>query len=172
MKRLIVVLAVVLTLVLGAVAPALAASTAEVTITAQPSYISITIAGNSTSYDFGTVVINYLANTTTNRLFVANASGINIDVTIGTNATEWSGGLGWHVSETAETGNHTAGLKASHGTGNFTTVVRNAVPLMLYNTCTVATTSWAFELQLVTPNEYTDGVQKSIKVVLTATATP
>ena len=172
-KRLIVILVVVLTLVLGAVAPALAATTADVTITATPSYVAIAMNANSTSYDFGTVRTGLLSNTTTNRLYVVNSSSVSTDITIGTNSTIWcANGLSWAHSETAASGNSTAGLKSSHGTGNFTTVVRNATPLMLYNTCTSGTTSWAFELQLVTPNEYADGVQKSITVRLTATATP
>jgi hypothetical protein len=153
------------------VAPALAATTATVEITATPSYISIAMGANSTTYDYGSVVVNSLNNTTAGLLYVENDSSIDTDITIGTNSTEFEGGLGWHISATATQGNHTAGLKASHGTGNYTTLVYNAGAQMLYNTCPAAT-DFTYELQLLAPNEYTDGVQKKAWVTITAVAHP
>ena len=70
---------------------ALAATSQEVTVTATPSYISISNLPNS--FDFGVITASTTPNTTTGWFTVTNDSTVNITVSIGCDGwTSWTYG--------------------------------------------------------------------------------
>ena len=73
----------------------------------------------------------------------------------------------WHLIS----GVATAGLKANRGgtwgTGDI--IVKYTSPNYIYENCP-ASTDYSFGLELYTPTEFTDGIQKGIIVRITAAA--
>ena len=170
MKRTIIV-AILTSLILAMfpVGLALAATTADVTVTATPSFVSI--ANSSSTYDFGTITVNTTSQSATNAFTVTNTSSVPINVSIATTTTTWSGGTGWTHSDTAAAGADTAGLKAnpggSWGTGDV--IIKNASPNNIVSS-QAASTNFNWGIQLIAPTSFSDGVQKQIIVRLTARA--
>ena len=149
--------------------PALAASTADVTVTALPSYISIT--ATNTTYDFGAVLEGSYTNTTTAYFPIVNACSVQSDQTIAAVTGNWTGGSGWIHSDTATPGIVTVGLQANQegawGAGDV--VVQNAVPQFIAEN-QAATTNYSFGLNLLAPTVFHDGVQKQMVVRISAVA--
>jgi hypothetical protein len=150
--------------------PAFAATTANVTITATPSFISISV--NDTTWDFGTVTAGTTVNTSTTTAFeVNNLCTVITNVSIAVNSTSWVGGTPWTHDDTATPGADTAGLLANKGGtwGTGDVIVKQADPNNIAAN-QAATTNFTFGLGLQVPTAFTDGTQKTIKVILTATA--
>jgi len=170
-KRLIVVLAVVLTLVLGMTVPALAATTADVTVTATPSYVSI--AANFTgTFDFGFISASATGNTSNSLIGITNSSSVQIDCTIGTNSTIWcANGLAWTVNANGTASDGGAGLYAySNATLPGAGVIVNNTGTNQVASDLGAGKPFTYGLQLKAPSVYADGTQKSVKITVTAAA--
>jgi len=149
--------------------PALAATTADVTVTALPSYISIS--ATNTTYDFGAVTEGSVTNSTEAYFPIVNSSTVQSDNTISVVTGNWTGGTGWIHDDTATAGVVTAGLSANlDGTwGVSDIIVKNASPNYIAEN-QAATTDFDFGLQLYAPTSFHDGVQKEIVVRVTAVA--
>jgi len=169
MKKLPISLALALILILGMSVPAFAATTADVTVTATPSYVAITV--SPTTYDFGVVAESATPSTTTIYFTVTNTSSVVTNNTVAVTTATWSGGVTWTHSDTATPGANTAGMKANKGGtwGTGDVIVQFTTPQILAAS-QAATTNWTFGLKLWAPTSFTDGVQKSIITRITATA--
>jgi hypothetical protein len=161
------ILAMVL-LVLCAV-PASAATTADITVTATPSYIAISC--NQAAYDFGVIAVSTTSNTSTAWAAIDNTSSVQTDQTISVTGATWTGGVPWTHSDTATIGADTCGLKAQVG-GTWdasAVIVKNAAPNFIAEN-QAAVTDYNFGLGLMAPTGYSDGVQKSNTVRVSAAA--
>jgi hypothetical protein len=149
--------------------PTLGATTADVTVTATPEYIAI--ADNATTCDFGTVAASSSTNTSTSYIAITNTSSVQTDITVAVTGATWTGGTPWTHSDTATAGADTVGLKANRagtwGTGDV--IVKNASPNYIYENCP-ATTNFNYGLALIAPTSFSDGVQKTNTVRVTAVA--
>lgn len=149
------------------IVPAFAATTADVTVTATPQYLAITVA--PTTYDFGVVAAS--SNTTTDNtshFTVTNTSSVTTNMTISVTGATWTGGTVWTHSDTAAPAANTVGLWANAG-GTFGTadvIVKNAAPNQI-KTNQAATTNFYFGLDLLAPTSFADGVQKTNTVRIT-----
>lgn len=169
MKKLLLSLVLSLMLVVGLVSPVLAATDADVDITATPAYIAIS--DNASSYDFGVVATSSTPTTDTSYVAITNTSTVQTDITISVTAASWAGGVTWTHSDTATPGADTAGLESNRGgtweSGDI--IVKNAAPNYIYENCP-ALTDFDYGLQLIAPTSFGDGVQKSITVRVSAVA--
>ena len=165
MKRKLLGILLALVLVMIPATPVLAATTADVTLTATPKFIAI--ADNVTSYDFGNVAESATPAMPTAYVGITNTSSIQTDQTISVTTTTWAGGVTWAHSETATPGVDTAGLKASDGDGLFDIIVKNGTPNDI-KTNLAATTDYSYEVKLFAPTAFGDGIQKSITLRITA----
>ena len=169
MKKLLLSLALALMMVLVSVVPVFAATTADITVTATPEYIAISC--DQPSYDFGVVATSSTPYTTTSWATIDNTSTVQTDQTISVTTATWSGGVTWTHSDTATAGANTAGLKSNKGGtwGVGDVIVKNASPNYIAEN-QAATTDYSFGLKLIAPTSFTDGVQKSITVRVSAVA--
>ena len=173
-RRLLVSLTLALMLVLSFSMPALAASTADVTVTATPTYISISntpttealgmLAANSTIWAIGTAPADPLVDA--GCTFTVTNDG-NVAENIAITATNFTGGVGWTLASTV--GSNTVVMKAGKsGDAHSAMVVvlttggANFIPAL----AAAATKKWEFNLSTGT---FTDGVEKSTTITLTAT---
>lgn len=169
MRKFIVSAVLALVLVLILATGVWAATTADVDVTATPAYVEISC--DQPSYDFGVVAENATPSTTTTWAAVTNGSTVQTDQTIGVTAATWAGGVTWTHSDTATPGVNTAGLKTNRGgtwgTGDI--IIKYTAPDYIYENCP-ASTGYSFGLKLWAPTSFTDGVEKSITVRVTAAA--
>lgn len=169
MKRLLLSLVLSLMLATGFVTSALAATDADVTVTATPAYVAIS--SDQSSYDFGVVAASSTPSTTTIWATITNPSTVQTDQTISVTTSSWSGGVTWTHSDTNTPGADTAGMLTNRGGtwGVGDIIVKNAAPNFIYENAP-ASTGYSFGLLLTAPTSFTDGVQKSITVRVTAVA--
>lgn len=148
---------------------AMAATTADVSVNATPSYVAITI--SPTSYNFAVVAASSTTNTTTTYFTITNTSSIQTDQTLGVTATTWSGGTVWNHAEDAVPGADLAGLNSQKGGtwGSDVVIVRNGTPLDIA-TNQAANTNYQFGISLKAPTSFSDGVEKTITMRVTAAA--
>ena len=169
-KALIAVLAA-LAIALVPCSGVLAATTADIVVTATPQYIAVEMAVGNDTYDFGLVAESATPSTAEDYFNVVNSSTVVTDNTISVTTSTWSGGVTWTHSDTATPGEDTAGLLANQdgtwGVGDV--IVKNSDPNILADD-QAATTNWAFGLKLYAPTAFTDGVEKEITVRVTAAA--
>lgn len=142
-----------------------AATSANVSVNATPAYV--TISNSPDTYGFGTVQTSTNYSSSQAHFTITNGSSVNIDITIGCNAT-WAGGNGWTHDDSGTPGSTTAALYASPDTGTFNIIVKNATPNDLYTNEGGASLDW--ELRLMSPTVFDDGVLKTNTVTLTAAA--
>jgi len=149
------------------VSPAMAATTADIDVTATPAYVAITC--DQVSYDFGVVAESATPSTTTSWATITNTSSVQTDQTISVTAAIWAGGVTWTHADTGTPGVNTAGLLSNRGGtwGVSDVIIKNAAPGFIYENCP-ATTPYSFGLKLMAPTGFTDGIQKSITVRITA----
>lgn len=145
------------------------ASTADISVTATPQLISITV--SPTSYDFGNVAPGATPFTTTTYFTIDNTSNVVTNQTISVTTSTWSGGIGWTHSDTCTPGANTAGLKANKGGtwGTGDVIVKYTSPLYIAEN-QAANTDYSFGLKLWAPTSFGDSVTKSITVRVTAVA--
>lgn len=167
MKRGLIALLMVMALILVPSGVVSAAPSQEVTITAKGSFISIS--NSPASYDFGTVAASTNYSTIAGCFTVTNGSSVLIDVTIGTNNTNWvsDGGANWTHDDTGTPDADTAALYSSPNNEAWNIIVKNATPNNIVSSQD-AETNFQWELRLMSPTSFTDGKAKAIKVVLTA----
>lgn len=120
-----------------------------------------------TSKDYGVVSTSSTYTTGLDHFSVTNNSGADVTITI--KAIDWTGGVGWTLSDTATPDADTAGLKAGLDGGDYTIIVKKTAA---YNTLVAAlsdNTTQKWGLKLYTPTSHSDGAQKTTTVTLTAT---
>lgn len=169
MKRLLMAILLSMVLIMGTSVPALAATSADISVTATPTFIAISC--DQSSYDFGTVIASTDESTATNWATIDNTSSVQTDQTISVTSATWSGGVTWTHSDTATAGADTAGLKANKGgtwdTGDI--IIKNASPNYIAED-QAANTDYKFGIKLVAPTSFTDGTEKSITIRISAVA--
>ncbi len=167
MKRILAAFTIALLLVVSVGFPALAATTATVSVNATPKFISISV--SPIGYDFGAVAESTSTNTTTNYFTVTNTSSVTTNVTIGMLTSNWTGGVQWLHSDTNTPGADTCGMLANKaGTwGTSDVTVKYSGPDKLATNQT-ATTDFNFGLSLTAPTSFGDGILKQNTVKLIA----
>ena len=169
MKKYILSIVLALILVLTLAAPALADTTADVTVTATPAYVAI--ADDQASHDFGVVAASSTPSTATDWCGITNTSTVQTDITISVTTATWSGGVTWTHSDTCTPGENTAGMKANRGGtwGVGDVIIKNGSPEYIYENCP-ALTDFDYGIKLWAPTSFTDGVEKTITVRVSAAA--
>ena len=126
------------------------------------------ISNSPDNYPFGTLSEGSITATGQTHFTVTNNSTYSVNITIG-GSDMTGGGVTWTLSDTATPGPNTYGLKAGLAGGNYNiTVSKNSSnTTLISNLAPSGTQSWG--LQLLAPTSFTDGVQKSGIVTLTAT---
>lgn len=168
MRKTLLAMLLALALVVVPAAGVFAATTADVTVTATPAFISISV--DIGTHDFGTVSESATPSTTTSYFTITNSSSVLTDNTVGVTADTWTGGVTWAHSDTCTPAANTAGLKANQG-GTWDTgdvIVKYTSPNILADDQPI-TTNWSFGLKLYAPTSFTDSVEKEITVRITAT---
>lgn len=157
----------ILTAVIIPSTTALALTTQDITVTATPAYVSIS--ANQSSYDFGVVAASSTPYTATDWCLIDNTSTVQTDQTISVTTATWSGGVTWTHSDTNTPGEDTAGMLANKGGtwGVGDIIVKNSSPNYIAENQT-ADTDYAFGLKLTAPTGFTDGVEKTITVRVSA----
>ena len=162
LRRATIAVALAVALLLAFTAPALADTSQDVTVTATPTYISISNSPNT--YDFGAVEASGTPNTTTGYFTITNDSTVNIEVTIVCNG--WSGTTSWtYGAPGADTGQ----LKASDGDGAYDVTVDDTTPATLATTSSPGD-SISWELQLDCPTSFSHGAEQTTTVTIAAAA--
>lgn len=153
----------------GYAAPVSAATDADVTVTATPEYIAIS--DNVSAYDFGVVSASSTSNTSTSYVGITNGSSVQTDITISVTGATWTGGVAWTHSDTATPGADTVGLLSNRGGswGTGDVIVKNASPNYIYENC-AALTDFDYGIGLHAPTSFSDGVEKSNTLRVTAAA--
>lgn len=144
-----------------------AATTADVTINATPTYISITV--NNTTFDFSTVAASSTENTTAGYFGITNVSTVSTDNTIVSNGwqdTDGGSNNPWTWGNAAE---DTAEMNASDGDAAYDVVVDDSTPASL-KVGVGATTDWVFELELEAPSSFTFGDAQGTTITVSASA--
>ena len=168
MKKYLVSLLLAFALVLMPAVSVLAATDADITVTATPAYVAI--ADNATAYDFGIVAASTNYTTSTDLVAITNTSTVQTDITISVTTNTWSGGVTWTHSDTATAGADTAGLVSNNDTfGAGDVIAKYTAPNYIYENCP-AGINFNYGLKLVAPSIFGDGVEKEIEVRVTAAA--
>lgn len=147
---------------------ALALTTADITVNATPAYVEISC--NVSTYNFGTVAASSTTDTpSTSYLGITDSSTVQTDQTISVTGATWTGGNPWTHDDLATPGAMTVGLKSNRGGawGAGDVIVKNAAPDYIYEN-NAAGNDYAFGLRLLAPTSYTDGVEKTNTVRITA----
>ena len=142
-----------------------AVTTADVTVSATPAFISISV--SPTSYGFGSVATGTNYSTSVGYFTITNGSTVQTDQTIAVVNTTWVGGVAWTHSDTGTPGSDTVALYSSNNTGAWNIIVKNAAPNFIAEN-QPATTNYQFELRLCAPTSFSDGVSKSNVVRVSA----
>jgi len=169
MKKTLIAVLLAVALAVVPVGSALAATSDTVTITATPTYISITNnSATGNNFDFGVIAANSHNNTGTGYFTVTNNSTVNINVDIVCD--------GWHTPPTnhwtyASPAADTAELLASDGGGGYGVTVDDTTPAALHTTAT-AGADFTWELQLEAPTSFSYGDQQTTTVTISAAQVP
>jgi len=166
-----------LALVLVSAVPALAATTAEVTVTATPEYVAMT--NSEDTWAVGNVAESTTYWWTSDDLApaepfidgdmnstITNAGSVAMDVDI--KVAAFTGGVGWSISTDDSPGEDEVSLRAGiTGTANEAAMVQviTTDEELVSDLAAAATKKWCMELETGT---FTDGVAKSGTVTLTA----
>ena len=119
------------------------------------------------SQDFGPVSESGTYETGLTYFTVTNNSGGVVSITA--QGTNFTGGSGWLLSNDGVPGVEVVGLKAGLEGGDYTIVVKKDSPYNLLVSGLPDTGAQKWGLRLYAPTEFSDGVQKSTTVTLTAT---
>jgi hypothetical protein len=165
MKKTIIAVLLALALIVVPAASVFAADYADVTVTATPTYISITNnSATGNNYDFGVIAASSHNNTSTGYFTVTNDSTVNINVNIVCD--------GWHTPPTnhwtyASPAADTAELLASDGGGGYGVTVDDSTPALLHTTSNPGD-DFTWELQLEAPTSFSYGDQQTTTVTISA----
>ena len=168
MRKMIVVLCMVLALLIVPMAPALAAPTVAITVTATGAYISIS--GNESAWSPGVIATGATPSTATTWCAVTNTSNIHTDNSIVTDAAAWtSGGVGWTQTVDGTNGANTVGLKANKGgTWGVSDVNFGITASALLADDQGETTNWSFGLKFIAASSWTDAEENHVHITVTA----
>ena len=136
------------------------ATTANVTVTATPSWVDIS--NLPIEFDFGLVTASSTPNTGTGYFTVTDSSSVNVTATIVCNG--WSGTSSWTYGAPGE---DQGLLNASDNDGAYDVEVDDTTPIALHTTTTPGT-DWDWELQLEAPSSFTHIYQQTTIVTLSA----
>jgi len=168
-KKTILAILLALALVLIPAGSAFAINTADVTVTATPGKISITVF--PITKDFGPVAADDVIEGALDEFTVTNKCSVDTNNTVSVTTATWGGGATWAHSDTCEPAVDTAGLKAHLNAGAWgdagDVIVKNVGPGTLA-AGVVKKTDWKFGLKLYAPTEVSDEILKSIIVRITA----
>jgi hypothetical protein len=167
MRKTLIALLLAVALTVIPVGSALAASTQDVTITATPTFISITNdSATGNNYNFGVVAESGTPGTGETYFTITNDSTVDIDIDI--QCDGWEGGSDdWAYA--SPIGADQGYLDASDGAGGYDILVQDGTDTELFDT--VATTTdpqWGLELNA--PSSFTFGNTQQTTVTLTASA--
>jgi hypothetical protein len=161
-RAIIVLLASVMLMVVAPLA-AMAATTADVTITATPTYVALT--NTPSTWAVGIIAASSATATTNGTYFTANNSGsVTSNITVLVTSANWTGGVGWVHSNTNTTAADTAGLGYGVGSTDQRIMTTSSTNL---TTNLPAATSVGWGMKLYAPTSFGDGAQKTITVRLT-----
>lgn len=180
MKKILLIIVTILALSMIYVIPANAATTADVTITATPTYIAMT--NDTATWSIGTVVENHDSYYWTAddlvpaeplvdgdmKGTIQNTGSVTEDIDIHSHA--FTGGVGWTISTDQTPGENEVSIRAGiTGMANRAAMVQViTTPTDLKTGLTATSTiKWCMELETGT---FTDGVAKSGTITLTASA--
>lgn len=172
MKKILVSFILVIALLVLPVNAALAATTQDVTITATPSYI--TISNSPGSNDFGVISASSTPSTANGYFTITNGSSVAIDISIQCNgwdggANDWTYGAPGADQAQLAASSAQGGSGGSSGAGAFDiTVLNGSDTLLCDNVGTSTNPTW--ELQLQAPTSFNFANQQTTTVTLTATA--
>ena len=163
MRKTLLAILLALALVAILVGSVFAASTAGVTVTATPGWVSITNA--PIDYDFDVVLAGIDEDTGIDYFTITNASTVDMDISI--ECDGWAGAVNsWTYGAPAE---DTARLAASDGDGAYDVTLAVDSGTLLIDAVAVGThPSWELELQVPTSFTYVD--EQTTMVTLTASA--
>lgn len=122
-----------------------------------------------TTIGFGVLTASATSTTGLDHLTVTNNSVFAVDISI--KATDMTGGNAWTLSDTATPGEDIVGLKAGLSGGDYTIVVKKNAPYNDLVSGLAGETTQDWGLKIYAPTAFTDGVEKSGTITLTATAT-
>ena len=161
MRKTLIAILMALALVVIPVGSAFAATTAAVTVTATPTFISIT--NLPTSWGIGVVAASTTPSTGETNFTITNSSSVPIDTTIKCNG--WSGTSSWTYGAS---GANTGQLKASNGSGGYIiTVPVDPSTIALHSNVGVGNNpQWG--LQLEAPSSFSFGAEQTTTVTISA----
>lgn len=159
--RILSILLVSVILTMLAPMAAMAATTQDVTITATPTYIAMTNTPSTWAIGVVAAATNY---STSYTYFTANNTGsVDSNINFQVTGANWTGGVGWIHSNTAEAGEDTVGLISMNSTQNITI---KTTAMALTHALGPATTS-QYGLTMIAPTVFNDGELKTVVVRLT-----
>jgi hypothetical protein len=166
-RKTLIAILLALALVVIPVSSALAATDADVQVTAKPGKISISVA--PTSYTFNDVTIDSTPSTAENFFAVTNKCGVESDNTIMVVNPTWTGGAtAWTHADDGNAGDDIVALLANQdgtwGTGDVI-VTTGGADLALD---IVKKADWNFGLMMLAPSDISDFGDKVNTVRITA----
>ena len=169
MKRTLIAILLALALVVIPVSSALAATDADVQVTAKPGKISISVA--PTSYTFNDVTIDSTPSTAVDFFTVTNKCGVESDNTIMVTSGTWTGGATpWAHADDGNAGADTVALLANAndggGWGSNDVIVKTTPENLALGI--VKKTDWKFGLMMLAPSDISDFGDKVNTVRITA----
>jgi len=132
---------------------------------------TMAITSTPDSYDFGTLAVNTTSTTGLDYFTITNTGGVAVDITI--QGTDLTGGDDtWTLSDTAEAGANTYGLKAGLEGGDYTVIVKKSATYntLKSNLAASGTQKWGLKLWMPTSVTDYDGQEMSGNVTLVASA--
>jgi len=134
---------------------------AALKVNAQPN-----ITNSPGSYAFGTLDASSSYQTGLDYFTVNNTSGYDVRITIrGTDMT--GGSVNWTLSDDASQDTDIYGLKAGLASGSYSVTVNKTDTVLIGNLTDNNTQQWG--LELLAPTSFSDNVEKSGNITLTAT---
>lgn len=173
MKRYLISLFLAVLLCVGVAVPAIAATTADITITVTLNHVEIS--DNATSYDFGNQDPSATPSTSTSYVHVTNDSTVTIDVEIYVVNDTWTGGANpWTHSDTATAGADTIGASANAGgTWGVSDVIikkSGSGPNLIKDDLGGPGTDFDYGIKIYCPTSDTDHVEKTNDIRLEASS--
>jgi len=178
MKRILVTSFLVMTLVMTTALPVFAGTTADVTITATPEYLSITVSNSPNTWAIGAIAEAATVYWTDDSLVpaeplvdgdmketITNAGSVTSDVTV--ECANFTGGVGWTLSADETPGANEVNLRAGiTGMANLAAMIQvvNAPAELIDSLAALGTKKFCLILETGT---FGDGVAKSGTLTLT-----
>jgi hypothetical protein len=125
------------------------------------------ISNSPNNNNFGVLSESSITATGLTHFTITNNSASDVNITIG--GTDMTGGITWELSDTATPGTNRYGLKAGLELGSYNITVKETGPFNTLVSGLAASGTQKWGLQLLAPTSFTDGLEKSGTVTLTAT---